>query len=463
MSQNVKISIVTAALFLFAAIAYLIYNNYFGKLAYFIPHSEPQKATDVASENTKILFGTSLDMSQILPTSPKYIRRPDGEDLIDVAHMMGINFVRITNSESSHFRPTMIYTEDEWKTVLDKLASYGMQADVLIETPALSPDDYSDSYLDLVRKYVVDSQVVNNPAVFSIDIRNEPIINSKSLDALASAASIVKSANPQMRVTIGGWRVVRNGSSLWLDPDAGAKLNPIVDFYSIHLYEFDKSIAGIYPDPYSATIAQLDKTAKYAGSKRVLIEEFGAGNGSAITDQDTLGSPQMQEKIYAGVFDAALENSDSVVGVIAYTLYPKDSHTSGWNILDSKFAPFPAAKVLEKFAKGDDSPLDLPTVIPRSIIVTTDDADKTINLNRGDYLGFEITLSQKKTYFTSISNTSVLKQNEKLQLGGSGDYYNMAFVATSAGSSIISVHQCQSLDTCHTTSSERFRVTVSVK
>src|SRR5204863_6816613 len=49
------------------------------------------------ASNTKILlYGSNIDMSQLLPTSPYYVKNAKGEDFIDIAHQLGINALRIS-------------------------------------------------------------------------------------------------------------------------------------------------------------------------------------------------------------------------------------------------------------------------------------------------------------------------------------------------------------------------------
>ena len=47
--------------------------------------------------------------------------------------------------------------------------------------------------------------------------------------------------------------------------------------------------------------------------KPILIEEFGEANGDAVSDQDTIGSPQLQANVYQGVYQALKEMHSSQI------------------------------------------------------------------------------------------------------------------------------------------------------
>lgn len=67
-----------------------------------------------ATNNTPAFYGENIDMSQILPTSQHYVVNRKGEDLIDIAADLGINFVRITNAQRSfNNNADSVYTRDQ--------------------------------------------------------------------------------------------------------------------------------------------------------------------------------------------------------------------------------------------------------------------------------------------------------------------------------------------------------------
>src|SRR5581483_2528826 len=106
---------------------------------------------------------------------------------------------------------------------------------------------------------------------------------------------------------------------------------------------------NIFPNAYNLTKYLVDQVRQGTGDKPILIEEFGAGNGMAITDQETLGSQGLQANVYANVYQAVLDNqqADNLLGTVAYELYPRDFSTNGWNIIaNNGNTLYPAATIL---------------------------------------------------------------------------------------------------------------------
>ena len=52
------------------------------------------------ANSTPTFYGENIDMSQILPSSQHYVVNSKGQDLIDIAADLGINFIRITNAQA---------------------------------------------------------------------------------------------------------------------------------------------------------------------------------------------------------------------------------------------------------------------------------------------------------------------------------------------------------------------------
>lgn len=282
----------------------------------------------------KQYYGITVDMSQILPESQHYLINNKGQDLIDVAGSLGMNTLRIANITSpTDQKITPSYTHQQWKEVLDKMKKKGMYAEILVESTSQDTSyfttEINDSYVDFVKHYVVDPDLCTFSNILAVDIRNEPLLDTNNLTKLKQAANLVKSSCPAMQITIGSWKLGEN----WHDPKGAAVLRDIVDLYAVHIYGFDKQKNKEYPDPYTLTTSYLHEIKKYSGNKPILIEEFGAGNGSAITDQHTLGSQSLQKQTYEGVLNAsyAWRNRD-VIGALAYVFHSRSDQADGWSI-----------------------------------------------------------------------------------------------------------------------------------
>ncbi len=309
-------------------------------------------------------IGATVDMSQLLPESSKYVVNSKGEDLIDLASNLGMNTLRITNITSpTNGTITKSYTQNQWQEVLEKMRLKGMYAVILVESNSQDSEFFSkdipDSYPDFVRHYVVDSNLCSFSNILAVDIRNEPILSDTNLQKLKNASEIVKSACPTMQVTIGSWGI-DSGNKLptgeeeyyWHDPRAVPLLKDIVDIYSVHIYGFDKPKDGPFPEPYKFATVYLNAIKKYT-KKPIFIEEFGAGNGDTLTDQNTLGSPDLQKSTYEGVLKATYDyRNKGVIGATAYLFLPRSSYPESWNIAkDNGDTLLPAAYTFKQYKR----------------------------------------------------------------------------------------------------------------
>lgn len=353
-------------LVIISAILFVIKQNKLAYLSAYVPFLE-QSHKQIINKNQQVsnlFYGVSVDMSQLLPTSSHYVRNSQGEDLIDIAHNLGVNLFRITNSQaSSNDGKDSIYTKTQWNKVLNKMQSKGIKAIILIESPTVYSQNIQSNYSSFVTKYIVSSGALDNSDVYAVDLKNEPAINDRNISYIKQAASLIKSKYPNMKLTVGWWGIDtfkkdNNGKEiyLWNNYGAGKNFEDVVDFYSVHLYGFDNKVLGLYPDPYTFTNIFISSVRAGLNTKKpILIEEFGAGNGDKITDQNTLGSKEIQANTYAGVYQAVEDNwkAENLLGSVAYVFYPRDKNTDGWNILDNNGDYFyPAAYVLQKYAIG---------------------------------------------------------------------------------------------------------------
>lgn len=326
------------------------------------------------TDNIPLVYGVNVEMSQILPTSKKYVVNKKGEDLIDIAADLGITLFRITN-ETSAFRDSTIhtYTREEWNMVLDKMHEKGIQALILIESPTLYQKTIPSTYLTLVQEYIIDSDVLFHAAVYGVDLYNEPLANEHNTVMMQTASARIKAKFPKVPLTIGWWAVDtftkdKDNKPVykWDDYAAGKLFDDIVDFHSIHMYGFDQKDAfGSYPDPYSLTKRFISNVKNdLQTQKPLLIGEFGAANGETVSDQDTVGSPELQAITYAGVYQAITDLRDrQIIGTVAYQLINREEKPDAWAIVkDNGNYMFPASNVLKMYAKkASDASLTSPS------------------------------------------------------------------------------------------------------
>ena len=294
-------------------------------------------------------------MSRILPTSQYYVVNSKGQDLIDISADLGINLLRITNGERSFGNEAdSIYTGDQWNQVLSKMQRKGIKALILIETASHNQDHYTPDirpvYLDLVQKYI-DSAVFAHPNVYAVDIKNEPELTDANISMLETAHTMIKAKYPHLLQTIG------SDNYDWSAFSAGQKIASIVDFYSLHMYldRPDSNHSGSSLDFNQKTKWFISQAVKdLQTTKPILIEEFGAANGDVVSDQNTIGSPELQAKLYQGVYQALKEmQSTQILGAVAFNLYSRYQHPDAWAIVKNHGDYlFPAAYVLQEYALG---------------------------------------------------------------------------------------------------------------
>lgn len=335
--------------------------------------STPLDLPEESESKTPFFYGVNVEMSQLLPASQNYIVNDDGEDLIDIAFRLGITMFRITNGTYAFSNSEGIYSKEQWESVLDKMHDKNIQALILIESPTIYQSNISAEYLDFVQVYVMDSGVLLHPAVFGVDLYNEPVVNDKNIEILRTAAERIRSRYPETRLTVGWWAVDigekdENNEAIlnWDAYSEGRVFEDFIDFYSLHMYGFDdnENFLHKYPDPYVFTrnfITQIKGNLQT--QKPLLIEEFGAANGDAVSDQGTVGSPELQANTYAGVYQALRDLKDpQLLGALSYQFYQRADAPDAWAILKDKGNYlYPAAYVLQIYAKGEsDVPLSLP-------------------------------------------------------------------------------------------------------
>lgn len=324
-------------------------------------------STVKGTSTSNFIYGSNIDMSQLLPTSPYYIKNSRGEDLIDMAHRLGINTLRISSVLQSFptQTPDTIYTKAQWDMVLNKMLSYNMKAVVIAETHSTNQNVYSeeisDDFYQLFKKYIIDSYMGDDPAVYAIDLKNEPTLDSHNLAILQQEATLIKQKYPWMKVTIGGWKV--NTGTIdsqgkpvyrWNDPQDAPTINGLVDFYSPHIYGFDRAIHNPISNATAMISGYLNALESVVNNKPIIISEFGAANGDSVSDQQTVGSKELQANTYYAMFNTiANYPHTNVLGSIGYVLYSRNQYPDSWAIVKNKGDYiYPAAYVLQKFSLG---------------------------------------------------------------------------------------------------------------
>lgn len=337
--------------------------------------------------------GANVSMGYLTPRTA--VKDNTGRDLIDMAHAIGLNILRI--STSSNLDPVTklsIYSKEDWDSVLGKLASYDMKAIIMIHNDVYnSIGEFNEQYIPFVTDLMITKGLATNPAVFAVDLANEPLITPHNLLQLRAAKALVKKANPDLLTTIGGWRVEQtvscpplygNGTWCWNDPANANAVTEFSDYYSAHHYLYDKykghveCTPGTIGDALNTDDSQFPEPVEHTRSfiaairadvdndKPIVLEEYGASNGQICNDQKTLISPDQQAQIYHGVLKAFNQYSTALnfIGVINWSLFEPCDKKSGWGIIiklsvkgpedcaGGSFKLLPAAKIIQQYAAG---------------------------------------------------------------------------------------------------------------
>jgi hypothetical protein len=405
--------------------------------------------------STSTFYGENVDMSQILPTSQHYVINSQGEDLIDIAARLGINFLRITNAQRSFDNDAdAVYTHEQWNSVLDKMQRKGIKALILIETVSSNSDYYTPdirpAYLHLVQEYI-DSGVFSHPDVYAVDIKNEPLLTDANVGMLQTAHAMIKAKYPYLKQTIGWWASAKSpkdpynpNNYNWSDYSVGKKIADIVDFYSIHMYALDSNNFGLGLNPTLKTKVFVSRVEDGLQTKKpILIGEFGEANGDAVSDQDTIGNPELQANIYQGVYQALKEmHSSQILGSIAFDFYSRNAYPDAWAIVKNNGNYFfPAAYILQSYALGkNNASLQATTIVSsQSYLFSNSDNGSTRNVHVYDRIGLKLHLDDSKNYAIAGSANSVLRPLEQFHYDSVSDSYYAVYQAVSQGSTQINV------------------------
>ncbi len=354
-----------------------------------------------------MLYGTNLNLNYLTAN----IKDSSGRDLIDMANTLGIKLIRINlwNSPTDPNTGLSTVTKAQWDTILNKMASYGIKAVIMPHNNSYNATEiFNDRYVPYMYDLAVTKGLATNPNVWLMNLANEPFVVQSNMDKMTTARNIIKSANPNMLVNVGGWKTERTpcpaiyqGSHCWENPADAYKVNSLNDFYSIHHYDYDRPetpfyrcnvgavppfpmpVNPVYPDPYDLTHVYMSEVRANLNehypneNKPMFLEEFGASNTLKCTDQKAiLPTFQMQADIYEGIYSALRDDSQSlnIIGSSNWSLYENcplvnarglailwKVNASGALDCNGTYKLLPATDVLKSFA------LPTPTVTPALI------------------------------------------------------------------------------------------------
>ncbi|TME09819.1 MAG: hypothetical protein E6I80_07510 [Chloroflexi bacterium] len=265
-------------------------------------------------------YGVNVDMTAMIPNTPYTIATGQGGNFFDLAALLGINTLRITDfqwetSGKEYFSAT-------WRYVFDEAERHHLHVILLLE------DGGEYSALQQAHTLLGRYGLAHAPALWLVDLYNEPNLSDPQLmTALHEEAAYVREVAPRVPITIGGWKNEipdHSGKFDWQDPVDIPKFIKMVDIVSPHLYEFEQGARqGLSPRQWVQRF--LNAVHQEAQHKSILLEEFGAANGLAPTNESiTTGSPSWQASVYRGVLqETAAEYDQGIIGALAWIIAPR--------------------------------------------------------------------------------------------------------------------------------------------
>lgn len=272
---------------------------------------------------SQIAYGVNVDMTAIIPGTPYTIRTASGGNFFDLAERLGINTLRITDVQWESTGQE--YSRASWDYVFDEANQHHMRIVLLLIGGARPGQTAIQQAQRLLGQYGLASA----PDLWLVDLNNEPDLSNPHLMAmLCQERAYVKQVAPAVPITIGGWKselANRPGQFDWQDPADIPRLLGLVDIVSPHLYEFEQEASqGFTPQQWTQRF--LGEVRQQAGHKPILLEEFGASNGLAPTQQPvaTTASPGWQDFVYQSVLqEVRAEHDQGVLGAIAWIISPR--------------------------------------------------------------------------------------------------------------------------------------------
>lgn len=313
--------------------------------------------------SAKIAYGVNVDMTALIPDMPYTIRTAKGGNFFDLAKQLGINTLRITDikweTTGKEYSPTL------WHYVFDQAELYHMHVILLLE------DGGEYSVMQQANTLLGGYGLARAPALWLVDLYNEPNLSDPTLmTVLREEASYVHRVAPAVPITIGGWKSQipgKPGKFDWEDPADVSKFINLVNIVSPHLYGFEEE-ANLGVSPQQWTGQFLNAVRKEASHKQILLEEFGASNGLAPTNEARpTGNPQWQASVYRGVLQEILaEFNQGIIGAVAWIIAPRppwphpnhvvyEGDMTGWAfVLDHGQKLLPAASEFSAVAEGKE-------------------------------------------------------------------------------------------------------------
>ena len=400
-----------------------------------------------------IFDGVNVDMCLLNPNSPDYVKNSNGQDLIEIAAHLGINFFRIndggpygcTNGGSAFGGAG---TASNWGLVLNKMAQYGIQAQIV----SGHTGGFATSSISSTVSKVIDNRLGSYPNVYGYSLVNEPEIQPNiTIPALLQAQQQIKAVYPNLRLTVDGWKV-KGGTYgcggtgyCWQRPQDAALLASVVDYYSPHIYGFDRPTNGLFPNPVTFVTNYIDQVLAAAPAKPIIIGEYGAANGYEFTDSvGQLGSPELQANATSGVLQAVRSYmSKGLLGSAQWAFFNRSTSccgTPGWDLLyNHGNMILPAAYVIQKDETGtSDIPLTLPLpIIHHDYIYQLASNGTSVSIPQSGYIGLDLNLVAGNSYSLQISNPSLFTVTESFT--GTDGGYKGVLHPVSPGTATVSV------------------------
>lgn len=278
----------------------------------------PPHATGVST----LLYGVNVDMTAMIPGTPYTITSAAGGNFFDLAMQLGINTIRVTDIQWEHTGQE--YPVAMWRYVFSQAESHQMRVILLLS------DGKDHSALQQARTLLGQYGLAQSPALWLVDLYNEPDVSDPQImNALHEEAAYVHEVAPRTLVTVGGWKSQKPGNPgqyRWQEPADVSSLLGLVDVVSAHLYGFVEG-AQRGDTPQRWTQLYLDALRQRVQGKPILLEEFGAGNGSGpgpAGEAQAAGSPGWQASVYCGVLqEVSVEQRQGVIGAVAWIIAPR--------------------------------------------------------------------------------------------------------------------------------------------
>lgn len=404
--------------------------------------NQPVQRALASTSSASLFYGSNIDISQLVPTSPYYVKNSKGEDFIDIAHRLGINMLRISSVLKAfpEQTPDAIYTQDQWNTVLNKMNGYGMKAIVIAETYSSNKNIYAEEispdFLTQVQKYIIDSNVASNSAVYAIDLKNEPTIDDHNISMIQQEAAMVKQKYPNMLVTVGGWKYPtgtdKNGKTVyrWNQPQDAQYFNTIVDVYTPHIYGFDGNGHHALNNLMGMVRGYLNVLEPITNNKPIIFSEFGSADGDSVSDQMTVGSKELQANTYYAMYQTLTTYGQAnVKGAVGYVLYSRNQYPDSWAILKNNGDYiYPAAYVMQKFSTGNmDVSVPMPyadTAVPDNIYLSDNDNLATKSAHVNDMVLLGISGAKGNQYLMTVTPPDAVDVVQNLQFNSQyGKYF----------------------------------------